>query len=211
MGEAPTERGEMEGGKEKGKKEEPLDPIMMDDDHIKRIMVTDGKMSSKVPYQYNVNTKKRAVAAREGLASDEEEVEDLWAVEKIEEILHATYERKIRGPRMGGEDSHPFHINVSVEPINPCATNTPQRTPPFRQPKFRGSPTTRSTSTQGATTGGASSGNLSQVSTPRGGGSSLVLRMVGHDPTIRLPYFLGEVAEDPEKHLLICTKIWEEK
>jgi hypothetical protein len=31
-GEALTERGEMEGQKDKGKKEEPLDPIMMDDD-----------------------------------------------------------------------------------------------------------------------------------------------------------------------------------
>jgi hypothetical protein len=95
---------------------------------------------------------------REGLASDEEEVEDLWAVEQIEEILHATYERKMRGPRMRGEGSHPIHINVSVEPINPCVTNTPKRTPPFRQPKFGGSLTAGSTSTQGETTGGASSG-----------------------------------------------------
>jgi hypothetical protein len=31
-GESLTERGEMEGGKDKRKKEEPLDPIMMDDD-----------------------------------------------------------------------------------------------------------------------------------------------------------------------------------
>jgi hypothetical protein len=38
---------------------------------------------------------------REVLESDEEEVEDLWAVDKIEEILHATYERKMRGPREG--------------------------------------------------------------------------------------------------------------
>jgi hypothetical protein len=34
-----------------------------------------------------VNTNKRVVATREGLASDEEEVEDLWVVEKIEEIM----------------------------------------------------------------------------------------------------------------------------
>jgi hypothetical protein len=34
-GEALTERGEMEGEVDKGKKEEPLDPIMMDDDQIK--------------------------------------------------------------------------------------------------------------------------------------------------------------------------------
>jgi hypothetical protein len=62
-------------------------------------------------------------------------------VEKIEEILRTTYERKMRGPRAGGEGNHPIHINVSVEPINPCATNTPKRTPPFRQPQFGGSPT----------------------------------------------------------------------
>ena len=88
---------------------------------------------------------------------------------------------------MGGEGSHPIHINVSVEPINPCATNEPKRTPSFRQSKFGGSPTARSTSTAGATTGGASSGNTSQVSTSHEGGSSSVFRMEGHDPTIRLP------------------------
>jgi hypothetical protein len=49
-----------------------------------------------------VNTKKRAVDEREGLVNDEEELEDLWAMEKIEEILCATYERKTRGPRTGG-------------------------------------------------------------------------------------------------------------
>jgi hypothetical protein len=41
-----------------------LDPIMMDDDQIKQIMVTTGKMRSGVPYQYKVNTKKRVVAMR---------------------------------------------------------------------------------------------------------------------------------------------------
>jgi hypothetical protein len=75
---------------DKGKKEEPLDPIMMDEDQIKQIMETTGRTRSGVPYQYKMNTKKRAVAAREGLASDEEEVEDLRAVEQIEEILRAT-------------------------------------------------------------------------------------------------------------------------
>jgi hypothetical protein len=94
-----------------------------------------------------VNTKKIYVSMREGLASDEEEVEDFWAVEKIEEILHATYERKMRGPSEGREGNNPIHIIVSVEPINPCETNTPKRTPSFRQPKFRSSQTTRSTST----------------------------------------------------------------
>jgi hypothetical protein len=91
----------MEGGKDKGKKEEPLDLIMMDDDQIKQIMTIARKTCSGVPYQYKVNTKKRVVAAREGLESDEEEVEDLRAMEQIEEILRATYERKMRGPRTG--------------------------------------------------------------------------------------------------------------
>jgi hypothetical protein len=176
----------MEGDVDKGKKEEPLDPIMMDDDQIKRIMATAGKTRNGVPYQYKVKTKKRVVAAREGLASDEEEVEDLRSVEQIEEILCATYERKTRGPRAGIEGNNPIHINVSVEPINPCTTNTPKRTPPFRQPNFGRRKTARSTSTQGTTNGGASSGSISQASTSRGGSSS-TFRMAGHDPTIRLP------------------------
>jgi hypothetical protein len=58
-------------------------------------MATTGKTRSRVPYQYKVNTKKRVVAAREGLASDEEEVEDLRVVELIEEILCRTYERNM--------------------------------------------------------------------------------------------------------------------
>jgi CMP-2-keto-3-deoxyoctulosonic acid synthetase len=62
-------------------------------------MATARKKHSGVPYQYKVKTNKRVVAMRECLESDEEEVEDLRAVENIEEILHATYERKTRGPR----------------------------------------------------------------------------------------------------------------
>ena len=53
-----------------------------------------GTMSSERPYQYNINRKKRAVAEREGLDSDEEEVEDICAIEKIEEIICAKYDRK---------------------------------------------------------------------------------------------------------------------
>jgi hypothetical protein len=101
MGEALTRDGEMEGEMDKGKKEEALDPIMMDEDQINQIMETTGRMLSGVPYQYNMNTKKRSIATREGLTSDEEEVEDLRAVEQIEEILRVTYERKMRGPREG--------------------------------------------------------------------------------------------------------------
>jgi hypothetical protein len=118
--------------------------------------------------------------------------------------------RNTRRPRVGKEGNNPIHINVSVEIINPCATNTLKRTPPFRQPKFRSSQTARSTSTQGKKTGGSSLGSTSQVSTPCGGSSS-TFTMAGHDPTIRLPEFRGEAAEDHEKHLFICEKICEEK
>jgi hypothetical protein len=62
-------------------------------------METTGKTCNGAPYQYKMNNKKKAIADREGLASDEEEVEDLRAVEKIEEILRATYERKKDSPR----------------------------------------------------------------------------------------------------------------
>jgi hypothetical protein len=145
--EALTNKGAMEGGKDKGKREEPLDPIMMDDDQIKRIMKTTRNMHRGVPYQYKVNTKKRAIATREVLESDEEEVENLWAVEKIEEILWETYERNTRGLGMGREGNNPIHINVSLETINPCATNTPKITPLFRQPYFGRRKTTGNKST----------------------------------------------------------------
>jgi hypothetical protein len=101
-------------------------------------LVNIGRMRSGLPYQYNMNNKKRAIATREGLASDEEEVDDLRVVEQIEEILHMKYERKKRGPKEEARVKNPIHISVGVEPINPCATNTPERTPSFRQPNFSG-------------------------------------------------------------------------
>jgi hypothetical protein len=68
----------MDEGEDKGKKEEEfLDPILMDDDQLKCILQSLGMMHSGVAYQYKVNTKRRDVATREGLESDEEEVEDL--------------------------------------------------------------------------------------------------------------------------------------
>jgi hypothetical protein len=177
-------------GEDKGKKEEEfLDPILMDDDQIKWILASPGMTHRGVPYQYKVNTNKRVVAMREGLASDEEEVEDLQDVEQIEEFVCETYERKKRGSRTGREYSHPSCINVSVEPINPWVTHTPKRTSPFRQLKFRGSLIVKTTSTTGETTGGASSGSMIQVSTPCDGDRNLVFRMEGNDPTIRLLEF----------------------
>jgi hypothetical protein len=134
-----------------------------------------------------MNNKKRVVEDREGLASDEEEVEDLRAMEKNEEILRTTYERKTRGVREGTEGRIPIHVSVSVEPITPCVTNTPGRTPLFRKLNFSGGKTSGSASNQGVATGGAGSRNSSQLSTPRGGSSSSQFKMAEHDPTIRLP------------------------
>jgi hypothetical protein len=62
---------------DKGKKKEAMDPIMMEEDQIKKIMEKYGKTRNGRPYQYKMNNKKRAIANREGLVSNEEEVEDL--------------------------------------------------------------------------------------------------------------------------------------
>jgi hypothetical protein len=59
-------------------------------------------------------------------------------MEQIEEILCATYERKIRGPGSRIKGITPIHITINVEPTTPCATNTPERTPTFRQSNFSG-------------------------------------------------------------------------
>jgi hypothetical protein len=57
-----------------------------------------------------MNSKKRAVAEREGLDNDEEEVEDLHATGQIEDILCTTYERKTRGHGSDAEEGSPFQI-----------------------------------------------------------------------------------------------------
>ena len=95
-------------------------------------METTRKTRSGVPYFYKVNNKKRAIGVREGLESDEEEVEDLRAVEQIEEILRATYEKKTRGPRAGErrQQSYPYQCQCGTH--KPMLTNTPKRTIPFR-------------------------------------------------------------------------------
>jgi hypothetical protein len=85
-----------------------MEPIMMDEDHIKEMMDKLGMTRSGRPYQYKINIKKRELPEQEGLESDEEEVEDLLAMGKIEEILHATYDRKNRGQGFGVEEGSPF-------------------------------------------------------------------------------------------------------
>jgi hypothetical protein len=81
---------------DKGKKEEALDPIMMEEYQINQIMAIAGKMHNGVPYQYNMNNKKRSIADREDLESVEEEVEHLRVVEMIEEILCAQHMKEIQ-------------------------------------------------------------------------------------------------------------------
>jgi SPX domain protein involved in polyphosphate accumulation len=90
----------MEGEMDRGEKSKEKDPIMMDQEEIQEILQKAGTTRSGRPYQYKLNRKKRAVAEREGLESDEEEVEDLCVVEHIEEILCTTYERNTRGVRI---------------------------------------------------------------------------------------------------------------
>jgi hypothetical protein len=63
-GEALTRAGGMEEEMDKGKKEEALDPIMMEEDQTKKIMETIGKTHSGVPYQYKMRNKKRSIAER---------------------------------------------------------------------------------------------------------------------------------------------------
>jgi hypothetical protein len=124
----------MERDLDRGKKKEAMDPIMMDEEQIKEIMDKVGTMCSERPYQYNINRKKRAVAEREGLESDEEEVEDLCAMGNIEEIMCTTYDIKTRGQGSDVEEGSPFQIRISVEPTTPCATKTSKKKEPFRQP-----------------------------------------------------------------------------
>ena len=72
---------EMEEEMDKEKKEDALDPIMMEEHQIRKIMETVGRTCSGVPYQYKMNNKNRAIVVREGLTSDEEEVENIRIVE----------------------------------------------------------------------------------------------------------------------------------
>jgi hypothetical protein len=100
----------MEKDMDRGKKKEYMDPIMMDEEHIKEIMDKARTTRSGRPYHYKINRKKRAVAEREGLESDEDEVEDIRAMNKIEEILCSTYERKKIFQGHSTEEVTPFHI-----------------------------------------------------------------------------------------------------
>jgi hypothetical protein len=115
-----------------------------------------GTTKNRRPYQYNMNNKKRSIADREGLASYEEEVEDLQSVEQIEEILCAKYERKIRGIVSGTKGKTPVEITISVEPTTPCVTNTPKGTQDFRQSIFSRIGAIGQGSNNGKSTGGTS-------------------------------------------------------
>jgi hypothetical protein len=104
-----TDRGgEMTEEMDKGNKD-AMDPIMMEEDQIKKIMSTIGNTRSGVPYQYKMNNKKRTIGDREDLESNEEDIEDICVVDNIEEILHATYEREDKrfNGRKKRKNSHP--------------------------------------------------------------------------------------------------------
>jgi hypothetical protein len=89
----------MEEDMDKGKKKEAMDQIMMEEDLIKKIMEKFGKTHSGVPYQYKMNNKKRTIADREGLESDEEEVEDLQAMERLRKscLQHMKGKQEVQG------------------------------------------------------------------------------------------------------------------
>jgi hypothetical protein len=100
----------MEKDMESSQKKEAMNPIMMDDEQTKEIVRKSSVMHNRRPYQCKINSKKRVVVELEGLDNDEEEVEDLCATRKIEDVLHATYERKTRGHGSDAEEGSPFHI-----------------------------------------------------------------------------------------------------
>jgi hypothetical protein len=100
----------MERDMDRGKNKEVMEPIMMDEEKIKEIMEKQGTTSNKRPYEYNINRRKRVVAKREGLESDEYEVEDLQDIENIKEILCVKYDRKTIGHGSDIEEGTPFHI-----------------------------------------------------------------------------------------------------
>jgi hypothetical protein len=117
----------MEKDIDRGKKKEVMDPIMMDEEQIKEIMDKVGTTRSGRPYQYKINRKKRAVAEREGLESDEEEVEDLCAMDHIEEIMCTTYERKTKVKGLTQKKALHSRSRISVEPTTPCALRHQKR------------------------------------------------------------------------------------
>jgi len=148
-----------------------------------------GNMYNGIPYQYKINNKKRSIVDKEGLVSDEDEVEDIWDMENIEEILYTKYERKKGGPRLETDGRTLIQITISVEPKTPCTTNISERTPTFRQLHFNGRKTIGQGSNQGESTRGASSRSNSQISSLRRGSNSTQFKMARHDPIIRLPEF----------------------
>jgi len=87
---------------------------MMNDEQTREIIRKVGVMCSKIPYQYNVHSRKREVVKREGLDIDEEEVEDLCTMVYIEDIFPTTYERKNKGLGSDEEEGSSFQIQISV-------------------------------------------------------------------------------------------------
>jgi hypothetical protein len=108
-------------------------PIMMDQEEIQEIMEKAGTTHSGRTYQYKINMKKRVVAEREVLESDDEEVDDLHAMEHIEEIICTTYKINTRGEISNEEANTLVQIRICVEPTTPCTINTSTKKELFRE------------------------------------------------------------------------------
>jgi hypothetical protein len=203
---------------------------MMDQEDIQEIIQKLGTTGSGRTYQFKINRKKIVVAEREGLESDEEEVEDLHAVENIEEIMHAIYEINIRGEISNEEEGTPVQIRISVKPTTPCMINTSTKKELFREKVIENHRNlvdqNISEGTSGSTenntcsgTSGSTSSNTSGSSSPNNNTQIVVLRgagtthstMEGVYPMIILPKFHGDGSKDPDKHLFVCERIWEVK
>jgi hypothetical protein len=82
-------------------------------------MDKEGTTCNKRPYQYNINRKKREVSEWEGLESDEEEVEDLCAMESILRKYCAPHMREKQRSRVRRI------IRISIPDQNYCGTHDP--------------------------------------------------------------------------------------
>jgi bifunctional DNase/RNase len=122
----------MEGEMDREQRSKEKYPIMMDQEEIQEIMQKAGRTRSGRPYQYELNRNKKEVVKREGLESDEEEVEDIHVRKHIEETLHATYEINTRGAGYNEKEGTPIQIRINVEPTTPCMINKSTKKELFR-------------------------------------------------------------------------------
>jgi hypothetical protein len=139
------------------------------------------------------------------LYNDEEEIEDLHSMWKIEDILCATYERKTIGYGSSEEEGSPFQIQISVEPTTPYATKTSEEEKEIKQQVISGGIIfTR----RGSRSRSASSTSSIQVSTLHRGGSSINFTMARQYPmenkTLEKYEGFGKIQEHVDK----CMVQW---